>query len=481
MDDTSAPDYSGNLDDYGMPYGWGDPKSYNNLEALTNLGVNFDDTSAYSGYDFGSLAGLGFRAGDSIQGVDANRFYKYSYPDESQDNKWYKTEYTNQNGKWTPGQTQYGQEVKGNFKDFVKTAAPIALSVIPGVGTGLSSMFGGGAIGNIGAGAVLGAGNAAIQGGDIGKGALYGGLGGGIGTGVNALNPAGALGIESKGLGTLFNRGITTGLNTAIQGGNVGKAVGTTLLTGGLNLAGKELGNLGQGNTNMGNDFNIGAEFGDTSGFSGTELGSLFGSYQPTSPQIPLDGPDPMSFYQPDLNGFGQYNSPQQSQPGATQGNPIAQFFASQFAGGGGRGVGGLGDLAGSLMGLYQANRQRRAMKDQANSLSAMFGQNSPYASTLRNQLNRRDAASGRRSQYGPREVELQAKLAQMASSNAPAWMQAQTGQDNARAMMLKNLLQLGNQSGGFRGLASLFNQGGGQGAQDPFNSYLYSTGGSGD
>lgn len=51
-------------------------------------------------------------------------------------------------------------------------------------------------------------------------------------------------------------------------------------------------------------------------------------------------------------------------------------------------------------------------LSNQIRSLEEMFGQNSPYALQLRKQLEARDAAGGRRSQYGPREVELQAALA---------------------------------------------------------------------
>ena len=51
--------------------------------------------------------------------------------------------------------------------------------------------------------------------------------------------------------------------------------------------------------------------------------------------------------------------------------------------------------------------------------LAGMFGQDSPYAQQMRQTLDRNDAKSGRRSQYGTREVELQAALAGKANEVA--------------------------------------------------------------
>lgn len=72
----------------------------------------------------------------------------------------------------------------------------------------------------------------------------------------------------------------------------------------------------------------------------------------------------------------------------------------------------------GSLYGQYRNNKN---MQGQASALSGMFSPNSAYAKQLEQKLSRRDAAAGRRSQYGPREVELQAALAGQAGNIAPA------------------------------------------------------------
>lgn len=108
-------------------------------------------------------------------------------------------------------------------------------------------------------------------------------------------------------------------------------------------------------------------------------------------------------------------------------------------------------DVLTGLAGMYANNRSNNILKDQQNSLSGMYGQNSPFSQALRSQLERRDAAGGRRSQYGPREVELQAHLAQLASRNAPtiANLGQQRNQNNMQN--LNSLMYLGRNSGMFK------------------------------
>jgi hypothetical protein len=79
------------------------------------------------------------------------------------------------------------------------------------------------------------------------------------------------------------------------------------------------------------------------------------------------------------------------------------------------------GDLLRGGMAANNYRQNSKNLRNQQNSLQSMFGPNSAYSQQLRQQLERRDAAAGRRSQYGPREVELQAQLAKMASGVAPA------------------------------------------------------------
>jgi hypothetical protein len=122
--------------------------------------------------------------------------------------------------------------------------------------------------------------------------------------------------------------------------------------------------------------------------------------------------------------------------------SPAAAGFASGALGSGpntpGNGGGGtnwdalgnMAGLAGQLYGGYRsmgssngavanANATQQALQGQMSSLANMYGPDSPYAKQLSQELARRDAKAGRNSQYGPRSVELQAKLAAMAPTVA--------------------------------------------------------------
>lgn len=136
--------------------------------------------------------------------------------------------------------------------------------------------------------------------------------------------------------------------------------------------------------------------------------------------------------------------------PVATQGLNAMGFGLGPAMGQSFSGVGvpgqssfGIADGIGGLASLYGNYRQSQMYKQQANDLSSMFSANSPYAQQLRQQLSRQDAASGRRSQYGPREVELQAKLAQMASGTAPARLAATQAYGNSNQQTFQNLAHL--------------------------------------
>jgi hypothetical protein len=122
---------------------------------------------------------------------------------------------------------------------------------------------------------------------------------------------------------------------------------------------------------------------------------------------------------------------------------------------------GGIGALA-ALFGNHQANK---AYGDQIKSLQGLYGQDSSYAQAMRQQLDRRDAAAGRRSQYGPREVELQAALAGNASRLAPTIAGLSQNRLNSNQLLLASLfrnpsLMKGIGSGvsnGINGLSGLF------------------------
>ena len=142
----------------------------------------------------------------------------------------------------------------------------------------------------------------------------------------------------------------------------------------------------------------------------------------------------------------------------------------------------GLGGLYAGYQGVQQAGQlgqnaanTNQALQGQMSSLAGMYAPNSPYAKQLEQQLARKDAASGRLSQYGPRSVELQARLAAMAPQTANAMSSlAQAGgtsnaqaqaanqaQQAAKAQMLNKLIGVGETSGfnkwAGEGLSNLF------------------------
>lgn len=155
------------------------------------------------------------------------------------------------------------------------------------------------------------------------------------------------------------------------------------------------------------------------------------------------------------LGGLSQgYSGPSMAgQPGSQGGSPNMDMMTG--------GLLGLGSL-------YSGMRNSREISGQLNGLQSLYGQNSPYAQAMRQQLARKDAASGRRSQYGPREVELQARLAQMASGQAPAMANLMQMRQANRGQSLAQLAGLYQQMGGFgpiqTGLTSLYNQFSGNG-----------------
>jgi len=142
----------------------------------------------------------------------------------------------------------------------------------------------------------------------------------------------------------------------------------------------------------------------------------------------------------------------------------------------------GLGGLFAGYQGMKQAKQLQQnasqsnlAIQSQMAGLRDMYSPNSAYAQQLAQQLARKDAASGRNSQYGPRAVELQARLAAMAPQVANSMttlggavnagnnqaLAANQAQQAAKAQMLNKLIGVGESSGfnkwAGEGLSSLF------------------------
>lgn len=144
-------------------------------------------------------------------------------------------------------------------------------------------------------------------------------------------------------------------------------------------------------------------------------------------------------------------------------GSPAPAGTVGSSAAGNSAGIGG-SDLLTGLAGLYGYNQANKNINEQVGSLQGLFSQEGPYAQQLRQRLARTDAAGGRRSQYGNREVQLQAELAKLAAGNAPQIGNLRASQDQMRAQGLAQLISMMNRSGATdaigSGLKGLFNQG---------------------
>ena len=270
------------------------------------------------------------------------------------------------------------------------------------IGTLIGSYFTGGALGSAmgsstggpaASGALWGAGLAAGYGGDssdIARGAVRGGISGGAGSYIEGLDAAGNLGVTNPAY-----RGI---LNKTVSG------AATTAMTPGTDSS----------------DIARGAVY---SGVQG--LGPMFSGDSNANPYSVEFNPNNNSFESTNFN------------------NILDQVYG--VLGNVGINRGNTGQIVEGLAGLYQANRQRKQAKDL---MSMIGGRRDAYGAQLRRQLERRDAASGRRSDYGGRETQLQAGLAELDSRNAPGMMQLSNLESLSRLGMLQSGLRLGGKMG---------------------------------
>jgi hypothetical protein len=106
------------------------------------------------------------------------------------------------------------------------------------------------------------------------------------------------------------------------------------------------------------------------------------------------------------------------------------------------------GNIAAGLGQLYLGSKANHGINGQINNLNSLFAPDSPYAHQLQQSLARQDAAGGRRSQYGTRAVELQARLADAASRQAPTLSNLYQQQRQNRFGTGAAALQLGRSSG---------------------------------
>lgn len=182
----------------------------------------------------------------------------------------------------------------------------------------------------------------------------------------------------------------------------------------------------------------------------GPEAQSMSG-YQPSAFGVGMDTamPNPMQMANAPTTAPAQgYDEYVKQMPDALKAVLIARYPQLRGVLGGGARMSPLAAGAGALATIYTANRASKDLKKQSGQLDSLYGQNSAYSKAMREQLARKDAAAGRRSQYGPREVELQARLAQLNGQLAPQRFALSQAQDQNRLGMYGSLLNYADQSG---------------------------------
>lgn len=284
--------------------------------------------------------------------------------------------------------------------------------------------------------AATGAATGAAQGAMLSSGdpqaALQGGVAGGLGGLASTYNPAGQMGIENRYLRDAFNRGSYGGLSSMARGGKFGQGAMAGAMSPMINYGASQVGLMPSGSPQGINSWD------SIPGVTKAGDWSNWGTQGPSGFDL-----DPMAMQ----NRSGGQT---EQAAGADDGASFTSFMSSIMPKGFDGGTINVGNLASGLAGLYQGYDQRRKAKQMMKQMSGNFGNNSPYAKNLRNELSRKDAAAGRRSQYGPREVELQARLAEMNARQAPGLAQLYGMQNQGGNAMFNNLLNLGKTTGLF-------------------------------
>lgn len=345
--------------------------------------------------------------------------------------KWGHTAFKNEGGTWKPVYSTATPHKGLNGKDFAKAVAIAAGflaggSALLGAGAGAGAATGGTGISASTAGAATGSGMAALPGAGL---ALAAPTAGATGSGLFA----GGLGAWGAGAGALG--GLSSMYDMAGAGGG-GSAIGDYSLTSAPNFTSSGGAGLNAGDFTLGDGWQ--GVFDNISSPTISDYGAL--EFSPAATGGFLDS----------IGG----NLGDSLNSGATTGTLLDQI-RKRLAQGGSGGQQREPNISRTLMdilrtgaGVRNANRGLDDSKGILDGLDAnirslqdMFGPNSPFAQQMRQTLERKDAAAGRRSQYGPREVELQGALAREHSRIAPslAALFSQKANIQNQSMMARN------------------------------------------
>jgi hypothetical protein len=270
------------------------------------------------------------------------------------------------------------------------------------------------------------------------------GMDGGFGAATGAAEAAGAAEVG----GTLAGATEAAGAGGSLLGGALpeiaipaGNALGAGI--GGEALA---LGGAGIGAPAL-NMAAIESGLGAT-GYGFNEAAAASGLFNPSTIGSAAGSAGGMNGF---LNAIGMSMPNTASAIGKIGQTTLGNIVGNAASGGGSSGSqGGMnpGNILGSLFQMYQGNQYQDSIKELYGQLSSQFGPDSAYAKQMRQQLDRRDAAAGRRSQYGPREVELQAKLAENQSRQATTLAGLLKDSNAGLTSQLQAGIGLGNETG---------------------------------
>jgi len=321
--------------------------------------------------------------------------------------------------------------------------------VTGGFGAGLGGLFGGGALGSAAGNTLASGGMTAARGGNtsqIGSSMLSSGLGAGVGS----FNPAGSMGLEG-GLGKTVNAGIGGALSSAARGGNALQGGLSSMATTGLNSLG---GNMASSFGDLWNSFSTPEESGMSFEYAQHDNDMSLGDYaQPEDVSFGLDQSLPTSEWSLPAQGMQRAAG---FSSGDSGGNAFS-FMPSNLGSSVSNYIGNnAGDLASMLYGFYNNKKQQKALQGQQqqaqNSLESLYGQNSPYATQLRNTLQAKAAAGGKRLNTSGRETQLQAMLAdrsaQHQASLGPQMFQNQMAQGKLRSVGMNDALSFAKKTG---------------------------------
>jgi hypothetical protein len=288
-------------------------------------------------------------------------------------------------------QNMADKDVNDQRRTFIN-AGKVAGSIVGGgmLAPAAGAAAGGGLAGGAAAGATAGAVGGAVQGRGlegIAQGAALGGITGGA---ASAMGPV-------QGFGGAVGQGAARGgLSAALQGNSIGDGA----LVGG---------------TSAGvSDAAGGGFMGNLAGrYAGSELAQGLTDNQAVQPNQGA----PMNMNGGDFNPNG-YTGPTPGMgnslaPGESGGQPMPNPQAPQGMDPWSAGITG-------LSALWNYNQTKNQNNNLMGSMQNMYGPNSPYAAQMRQSLERKDAASGRRSDYAGLESRLQANLADAYSRNMP-------------------------------------------------------------